>query len=105
MASKDLQEVVVAANEVGLHLIKGIKLGLYENFAALIDSFQTDDALQEKLFAAYEGVSNLPAEIASLSFFDQLSLAKLQLRYIGKFVEAVRATKPDVASSAEAKSA
>lgn len=94
MACKELKEVIIAANEVCLQLAKGIRLGAYENVAALLGDIQQDQELQDKLLVAIDGINALPEEIVSLGFGDYLTLGRLQISYMGKFVAVLRAAKP-----------
>lgn len=86
--SKDL---LVAVNEVSIHLVKLMKDGVQlEDAAALMALVVADGDLKLKLFAAYENAQKIPAEMKDLSLQEGLELAGIQVSYVPRLVEAFK---------------
>lgn len=88
---KEVKELLVAVNEVSVLLVKQFKDGAQlADAAALMAAIAGNDELKEKLFAAYMGVGQVPAEIKDVDLQEGLELAGVQLSYIPKIVEAMK---------------
>ena len=88
---KETTEVVVAANELAVDLIKRFKDGVQFNdftefYAALISNAE----FKAKLEAGYMGVTQVPSEVSDLQIGEIIELGVLQLSYVPKIVEALK---------------
>lgn len=86
---EESKELLVGVNEVALCLVTRLKDGLQLNdLTAIMQKLLTDEEFKEKLQKAYEDVGDVKDEIKDLSLGEGLELAKLQLEYIPKYMEA-----------------
>ncbi len=85
---KDSKELIAGANEIALFVIGRAKDGLdLSDGIAFYEALMTDVNFKNKIVAAYEGISNIPAEVKDLSVGEVVELAALQLSYVPKYVE------------------
>lgn len=92
MDIKNTKEVIVAANEMSLVLIKLLKDGIQltdamEFYAKVV----SDEAFRNILLNAYDGIKNVPTELGDIDAIEATELGILQLSYIPKFVETLKA--------------
>ncbi len=88
MSDKETKELLVAANELSIAIIKVLKkhLGVVDVASALLG----DEELRAAIVAAVEGISAVPEEIKAMSGSDYLDLAQAQIALIPKIVEALK---------------
>lgn len=90
MDNKEVKEVLVAANEVALVLVKQLKDGVdFGDFQAVYAKITADEEFRSKLAAAYEGVSNVPAEVIDLDLMEAVDLVGVQVSYVPKYIAAL----------------
>jgi hypothetical protein len=87
---KEVKDVLVAANEVIVFILQRSKDGL--KFEDVLAAFGSSD-LKNHLSAAVAGIGSVKDELASLTLTEGLELAEVQLRYVGKIVDAMKAAK------------
>jgi hypothetical protein len=87
---KETKEVLVAVNEVALVLVKQLKDGVgLDDFAAVYAKITGDAEFREKLYAAYEGISKVPAEVVDLDLGEVIDLVGTQVSYVPKYIAAL----------------
>jgi len=88
---EETKEVLVASNELGLVIAKHVKDGPQAtDIAAIAMELFGSDAFKLALVKAIENVKQVPAEVKDIDLEEGLELAKLQLQYIPKFLEALK---------------
>lgn len=88
---KETQEVLVAANEVAILMVKLLKDGVQlDDFAKVFELLVSDEKFKAKIAAAYDQVKMVPEELSDLGFFEAIELGRMQLTYVPKFVEAMK---------------
>lgn len=92
---KELSEAIVGVNEVGIELIKQFKDGVqFSDFEAFYMAFTQNLDFKNKVLAAYEGLSKVPAEIKDLDLTEGIQLLMLQSSYVPRIVEALKKPVP-----------
>jgi hypothetical protein len=88
---QETQEVLVATNELALVVVKHVKDGVQiGDIGAVVGELISNVQFREALTKAVQNVAQVPAEIKDIDFAEGLELAKLQIAYIPKFVEALK---------------
>lgn len=88
---KETKEAMVAGNELGIFLASRFKDGIgADDFTAFVAKVTADPAFQKILKDAYEGASEIGAEVRDVDLQEGLELAALQLSYIPRYVEALK---------------
>lgn len=91
MADKEMKELLVGVNELAIILMMQFKDGMQvADFAALYMKYTQDADLKAKLDAAIAGISQVPAEMKSVTLQDGIELAILQASYVPKIIEAMK---------------
>lgn len=85
----ETKEALVAVNEISLHIVSRIKLGVVADVVGLLADLQNDPDFRTKLEAGLKGVSAVPAEIADISIGEALELASVEITYVPKFIAAL----------------
>lgn len=89
---KETKEVLVAVNDLALELVNVFKDGVQlSDVTALLTHISSNEAVKASLYAAYENISKVPAEVKEITLEDGLELASVQLGFIPKFVTALKA--------------
>lgn len=85
--------VLVALDEIALELIKVFKAGggALVEFETLWNDIQANPDLKNKVQAAWDAHSQLPAEIASIGIADAVELVITEAMYVPKFIAALKA--------------
>lgn len=88
---KETKEALVGVNELSLKLCEVFKDGAQiSDVAELWDKLKNDPEASSKLMAAYQGASQIPAEIKDLDLGEGAELAVVQISYVPKFIEALK---------------
>jgi hypothetical protein len=88
---QETKEVLIAANELTLVVIKHVKDGIaVSDIPAIVSELMTSDAFKLALVDAVKGVTNVPAEIKDIDFTEGMELGKVQLGYVPKIIEALK---------------
>ena len=89
---QESNELLVAANEIALCLISRLKDGfqLGEDVGAVIDKLQNDVDFKAKMDAGFTGVQHVPAELSDLQVGEIVDLAKTQIGYVPKLLDAAK---------------
>lgn len=86
----ETKEVLIGANEVAILMIKllkdGVQLG---DFEQIYMNMMQNSEFRAKVLTAYEGVSQVPAEIKDLDLSEGVELVLVQASYVPKLVAAV----------------
>jgi hypothetical protein len=96
----DVKNLLIALNEVALHLLGGMKDGMLKDFEELWAAFQNDADFKAKLLAAYAGLQKVPAELQGLGVLDGLALVETEVAYLPKLLEVIKAQAPAPAPAA-----
>lgn len=87
----ETKEVLVALNELALVVIKHVKDGVQvSDIPAIITDLMGSDAFKLALVSAVEGITKVPNEIKDVDFLEGMELAKTQLVYVPKLLEALK---------------
>jgi hypothetical protein len=88
---KETKDVLVAANELTLVIIKHVKDGIaVSDIPAIVSELMGSDAFKLALVDAVTGVTNVPAEIKDIDFAEGMELGKVQLDYVPRILEALK---------------
>jgi hypothetical protein len=88
---QETKEVLIAANELTLVVIKHVKDGIaVSDIPAIVSELMTSDAFKLALVDAITGITNVPAEIKDIDFVEGMELGKVQLGYVPKILEALK---------------
>jgi hypothetical protein len=88
---QDTKEVLIASNELTLVVIKHVKDGVsVADVPAIVSELIASDSFKLALVDAVKGVTNVPAEIKDIDFAEGMELAKVQLGYVPKLLEALK---------------
>jgi hypothetical protein len=88
---QETKEVLIAANELTLVVIKHVKDGIaVSDIPAIVSELIASDSFKLALVDAVKGVTNVPAEIKDIDFAEGMELAKVQLGYVPKLLEALK---------------
>lgn len=91
MDVKNTKEVVVAANELAITMIKLMKDGIQLTDAVeLYNKIITDESFKTAMLNAYDNIKLVPEEIKELDVMEATELGIIQLSYIPKYVEALK---------------
>lgn len=87
----ETKEVLVAVNELGLVVIKHVKDGVsVADVPAIVSELVASDSFKLALVSAVTGITNVPAEVKDVDFTEGMELAKVQLGYVPKILEALK---------------
>lgn len=88
MGIQETKDVLIAANEVAVALIKAAKDGiqLTDGLALL-----ANEEVKAALVKAADGISKLPEEMKDVDLNEGLELAAIQIQFIPKIVGALKA--------------
>lgn len=88
---QETSEVLVAANELGLVVIKHVKDGVSaSDIPAIVSELVASDSFKLALTKAVTNVTQVPAEIADIDFAEGMELAKIQLSYVPKILASLK---------------
>jgi hypothetical protein len=88
---EETKEVLVASNELTLVVLKHIKDGVQvSDVPAIVTDLIASDSFKIALVAAITNITQVPAEIKDLDFTEGMELAKVQLAYVPKILEALK---------------
>lgn len=88
---KETNEILIAANEVGLLAVKRLKDGFgFDDFQAFYAAFVNDAEFKAKLQAGWENMGEVPTEIKDIDFAEGGQLVMTQVSYIPKYLEALK---------------
>lgn len=88
---KETNEILVAANEVGVLAVKRLKDGFqFDDFSAFYAAFVNDAEFKAKLQAGWENMGEVPTEIKDIDFTEGGQLIMTQVSYIPKYLEALK---------------
>jgi hypothetical protein len=88
---QETKEVLIASNELTLVVIKHVKDGIaVSDIPAIVSELIASDSFKLALVDAVKGVTNVPAEIKDIDFAEGMELAKVQLEYVPKILEALK---------------
>ena len=86
---EETKEALVAFNEVSVFCAHHFKNGVQvADFSELYSEIIANPDFKAKMLAAYENYNLIPSELKDLDLGEGLELAKLQVEYIEKFVDA-----------------
>lgn len=92
MSVKETKEVLVAANMLSVELIRTFKSGpKLADIGTLLTHLISDDQLKVAIYAAYSDISKLPEEMKEIDLAGGIELAQVQLEWVPKIVDAVKA--------------
>lgn len=87
----ETKEVLTAINELALVVIKHVKDGFaVSDIPAIISELMITDSFKLALVQAVEGIARVPSEIKDVDFMEGMELAKIQLAFIPKILEALK---------------
>lgn len=88
---QETKEVLIAANELALVVVKHVKDGVsVSDVPAIVSELIGNDAFKLALVDAVKGIVNVPAEIKDIDLTEGMELGKVQLSYVPKFLEALK---------------
>ena len=89
---KETKELLVGVNELVVLLLVHLKDGLQvsKDLPAIFSELVGNADLQAKLKAAYDGVSQVEAEVKDLSLQEAVELGLLQVQYVEKIIDALK---------------
>lgn len=88
---QETKEVLIAANELTLVVIKHVKDGVaVSDIPAIVSEIIASDSFKLALVDAVKGVTNVPAEIKDIDLTEGMELGKVQLAYVPKILEALK---------------
>jgi hypothetical protein len=88
---QETKEVLIASNELTLVVIKHVKDGIaVSDIPAIVSELIASDSFKLALVDAITGITNVPAEIKDIDFVEGMELAKVQLGYVPKLLEALK---------------
>jgi hypothetical protein len=87
----ETKEVLIAVNELSLVVIKHVKDGVsVADLPAIVSELVGSDSFKLALVSAVTGITNVPAEVKDIDFTEGMELAKVQLGYVPKLLEALK---------------
>lgn len=93
MGVKETKEIIVAANEITMLLLRHFRDGIQvSDFADIFAEISTSEEFKSALFQAYEGFSKIPSEMKDIDVNEAIELSSLQLSYIPKILETLKKT-------------
>jgi len=88
---KELKEALVGVNELAIFLAERMKDGVGVDDAMAVFTKLTSDAeFKDKMSAAFEGISLIPAELKDVDLSEGMEIAMLQLQYIPALIAAFK---------------
>lgn len=88
---KETTEVLVAANELALFLIKRIKDGIgVDDAAAIYEIIVGDGEFKQQIIAAVENIQAVGDELSDIDVTEAVGLGVMQIQYIPKIVDALK---------------
>lgn len=85
---KDTKEAMIGINELSLTLAKTFADGIqFTDVMDLWKKLSEDTAFKDQLLAAYEGWSNISAEVADIDATEALELVGIQMSYVPRYLE------------------
>lgn len=88
---KETNEILIAANEIGVLAVKRLKDGFgFDDFQAFYNAFVNDAEFKAKLEAGFNGMGEVPAEIKDIDFVEGGQLVMTQVSYVPKYLEALK---------------
>lgn len=89
---KETKEVIIAVNMLSVELIKALKDGpQMADVSTLFTALTTNEEFKVALYAAYMDISKVPSEVKEIDLAGGLELAQVQLSFVPKIVEAIKA--------------
>ena len=87
---KETLEMQIASNELTLALAPIVKDGFQfkDDISALIEMFKSNEAVKSALSAAIDKASEIPAEVKDLDMLESFQLARVQLDYMPRLIQA-----------------
>lgn len=91
---KELKDVLEAILEMSVKIAAVLKDGYQPSDLGLIfDLFTKDDEMKNKIAAAYDGISKVGGEIGDLDIYEGIELSISLMKYVPKFVDALKKVK------------
>lgn len=88
---KETKEALIGGNELGIYLVKRLKDGADISDAFdIVKKLLTDSEFKDIIKKAFDGAKNIPEEIKDLNFDEGIELAKLQMEFTPRWVEAFK---------------
>ena len=89
---RDTKEALVGCNEVGVFVASVLKDGMQlgPDFGACYEKLVNDPEFKQKILDAYNGIQNVPTELLDVDVFESLELAKTQVDYLPRYMEALK---------------
>lgn len=85
---KETKEAFIGVNEVALLLIHRFRDGVgVDDALAIWNKVRNDQEFKDKIMAAYENYSKIPAEVSDLDAGEGLELADCAVSYVPKYVD------------------
>ncbi len=89
---KETKEALIGINELGLFFVERFKDGRQMgDFIAFWEKLKNDEEFFQIVQEAYRGIHLVPKEADNMNINEGVELVVLQLSYIPKFIEALRA--------------
>lgn len=87
----ETKEVMIAANEIALVVVKHVKDGVQATDipGIVVELFNSDD-FKQAIARAVENVTLVPKEVADISLTEVMDLAKEQLAYVPRLLAALK---------------
>lgn len=87
----DVKEAIVAINELSLFMIGQFKDGVQAgDFLAFWSKLQADEKFKQILKDGFDGYKNIGSQLQDADVYEGMELAKIQLDYIPKILEAFK---------------
>jgi hypothetical protein len=92
MDIKETKDILVGVNEIGVFLVKEIKLKKPVAMIAsdFVDALLSNPEFKQKLVDMYENAGMVGDELADISLMEGLSLAKVQVSYVPAYIAALK---------------
>lgn len=89
---KETKEVLLGVNELAIVLIKLLKDGVQlDDAMALYAKISSDEAFRGAVLNAVDKIAQVPSEIGELDIAEGIELASLQLSFVPKIADALKA--------------
>ena len=88
---KELKEALVGVNELAIFIAMRLKDGIgLDDAMAIWSKLSSDEEFKQKMVAAYDGISQVPAEIKDLDLAEGIELAVLQAQMLPALIAAMK---------------
>lgn len=88
---KETKEALVGVNELAVLLVLRLKDGAgFDDIMAIWEKLGNDQEFKQKLSDAVKGISEVPAEVKDIDLNEGIDLARLQLDYLPKYIDALK---------------